>query len=85
MNSNHIAALDRDDPLASCRDRFTLPDGVIYLDGNSMGALPRSVIERTRKVVAEEWGGRPLLRISVQTYNTRDDLQALEAALAALL
>ena len=41
--------------------------------------------EHRIEVVAEEWGGRPLLRISVQAYNTRDDLQALEAALAALL
>jgi kynureninase len=49
-------ALDRADPLAPLRDRFALPDGAIYLDGNSLGALPRAVIERTRKVVAEEWG-----------------------------
>ena len=33
--------LDRDDALAAFRERFALPAGVIYLDGNSLGALPR--------------------------------------------
>jgi kynureninase len=50
------AARDRADPLASFRDRFFLPDGVIYLDGNSLGALPRVAAERLRAVVEQEWG-----------------------------
>jgi len=49
-------ALDRADPLRSLRDRFSIPEGTIYLDGNSLGALPRSVAARTAKVVTEEWG-----------------------------
>ncbi|MBW8726772.1 MAG: kynureninase, partial [Inquilinus limosus] len=49
-------ALDRDDPLRPCRDRFLLPDGVLYLDGNSLGALPRGVAERVGATVVEEWG-----------------------------
>jgi kynureninase len=49
-------ALDSADELAPLRDRFELPDGVIYLDGNSLGPRPRSVSERVRRVVEEEWG-----------------------------
>ncbi|WP_404326036.1 kynureninase [Aerophototrophica crusticola] len=49
-------ALDRDDPLAPFRDRFDLPDGVIYLDGNSLGVLPKATRARLQQVVAQEWG-----------------------------
>ncbi len=59
MPSNTRPALeqqDRDDPLAAFRDRFALPDGVIYLDGNSLGALPRATPARVAEVVAAEWG-----------------------------
>ena len=50
------AALDAADPLAHARNRFDLPDGVIYLDGNSLGALPRTTAEVLAKTVREEWG-----------------------------
>lgn len=52
----HMAALDAADPLAGFRDRFTLPEGVTYLDGNSLGALPRVTAERVRAVIEQEWG-----------------------------
>jgi kynureninase len=52
----HALRLDACDPLAALRDRFVLPEGVIYLDGNSLGALPVSVPRRLRKAVREEWG-----------------------------
>ena len=51
-----LAALDKTDPLRPFRDRFTLPQGVIYLDGNSLGALPRGVAEHVAHVVTGEWG-----------------------------
>ncbi len=49
---------DARDPLAHKRAEFTLPDGVVYLDGNSLGALPRAVPERLARVVEQEWGGQ---------------------------
>ncbi len=52
----HCAARDEADPLRSRRDEFLLPPGTIYLDGNSLGALPRRVRQRLKQVVAEEWG-----------------------------
>jgi kynureninase len=52
-----FAALDRDDALAAFRGEFVLPQGVIYLDGNSLGALPRATAARVARVVEQEWGG----------------------------
>lgn len=49
-------ALDAQDPLHPLRELFTLPEGVIYLDGNSLGPLPKSAPERVAKAVREEWG-----------------------------
>ena len=54
-------ALDAADPLAPFRAEFDLPEGVIYLDGNSLGALPRATGPRLQAVVAQEWG-RDLIR-----------------------
>ncbi|AVP57331.1 kynureninase [Pulveribacter suum] len=49
-------ARDAQDPLRSLREHFTLPDGTLYLDGNSLGALPRAAPARVAQVVAQEWG-----------------------------
>lgn len=49
-------ALDASDPLAPLRARFVLPPGVIYLDGNSLGARPRSAAARAAQVIEAEWG-----------------------------
>lgn len=49
-------ARDAQDPLAGLRTRFDLPQGVIYLDGNSLGARPAAALARAQDVVAREWG-----------------------------
>ncbi|WP_028661291.1 kynureninase [Nocardioides insulae] len=49
-------ARDRADPLREWRAEFALPQEVIYLDGNSLGALPRRTAERVRRTIEEEWG-----------------------------
>jgi kynureninase len=52
------AELDGADPLAPFRDRFVVADpDLVYLDGNSLGRLPRATSARLRRVVDEEWGG----------------------------
>lgn len=55
--SKMVATLDRDDPLRSFRDEFVIPDGTIYLDGNSLGLLPKAAASRARRAVEVEWGG----------------------------
>lgn len=49
-------ALDKADPLAACREQFHLPGNTIYLDGNSLGVMPRSARERARQLIDQEWG-----------------------------
>lgn len=50
------AARDAADPLAALREQFDLPPGVNYLDGNSLGVLPRATAARVHDVVTREWG-----------------------------
>ncbi|MDP5102801.1 MAG: kynureninase [Erythrobacter sp.] len=47
---------DAADPLARYRAHFTLPEGVVYLDGNSLGALPKATPAALARVVEQEWG-----------------------------
>ena len=79
---NALAERDRTDPLAPFRDRFYLPEGLFYFDGNSLGPLPRTVRERVAKVVEQEWG-EDLIR----SWNTHDwiDLPRTVAAKIAPL
>ena len=49
-------ALDAADPLAPLREQFSLPADTIYLDGNSLGVLPKTTATRVQQVVTQEWG-----------------------------
>lgn len=68
---DEVRALDDSDPLRAFRDRFVLPGGIIYLDGNSLGALPRAAIPRQRELVEEEWGSE-----LIRSWNTRGWIEA---------
>ncbi len=48
--------LDGSDPLGHFRDEFILPEGIVYLLGNSLGPLPRRVLARVDRALREEWG-----------------------------
>ena len=56
LTRDDLLAMDRDDALAPFRALFEVPDGVVYLDGNSLGALPRATAARVADVVKQEWG-----------------------------
>ncbi len=59
--------LDADDPVAAARERFVLPEGLVYLDGNSLGALPAAVPDVVRDVVERQWG-----QDLITSWNTHD-------------
>jgi kynureninase len=58
MTLDEARGLDAADPLRPLRERFVIPEGLIYLDGNSLGVLPRATADRQRQVVEREWGER---------------------------
>ena len=49
-------ARDLSDPLGAFRDRFVTPDRLIYLDGNSLGPMPRAATDILHRTIAQEWG-----------------------------
>ncbi len=59
QDNNHAIDLDRKDPLFRFRDEFVFEDpDLIYLNGNSLGRLPKSSRDRLDKAITEEWGSR---------------------------
>ena len=58
MTLDEARALDAADPLRRFRHRFALPEGVIYLDGNSLGPLPRETVPAMADMVERQWGER---------------------------
>ncbi len=60
-------SLDEGNPVGAARSRFILPEGVVYLDGNSLGALPANVPGVVADVVARQWGSE-----LIASWNTND-------------
>ena len=56
LQRDDLLALDAADSLRPFRERFVLPENIIYLDGNSLGAMPKDAPARVREVVEHEWG-----------------------------
>ncbi|RNL83603.1 kynureninase [Halostreptopolyspora alba] len=83
LTREECAKLDTEDPLAGFREEFTLPEGVVYLDGNSLGALPKATPERVARVVEREWGAD--LVASWSTAGWWDQPRALGAKIAPLV
>ncbi|HWI39287.1 MAG TPA: kynureninase [Burkholderiales bacterium] len=83
LNREDCARLDAADPLAPLREKFDLPDGVIYLDGNSLGPLPRAAKARVERVISEEWA-KGLIR-SWNTAGWIELPQRVGAAIASII
>jgi kynureninase len=80
---DRIRALDAGDPLRAMRDRFQIPEGLVYLDGNSLGALPVATPERLRRAIEDEWG-----RSLIGSWNDHDWIgapQRIGAMIAPLI
>ncbi|MEZ7856646.1 MAG: aminotransferase, partial [Aquiluna sp.] len=57
ITAEQVSLLDANDPLAHFRDEFVISDAeVCYLDGNSLGRLPKRTIEEVNKFLTNEWG-----------------------------
>ena len=58
LDLDYARSLDREDPLSAFRDRFVIADpDMCYLDGNSLGRLPKATAEAVQRITVEGWGG----------------------------
>jgi kynureninase len=83
VSREDCVALDAADPLGAMRERFALPEGVIYLDGNSLGALPAHTAAHVGRVIEAQWG-----RDLIGSWNTHGWIDAplrVGAAIAPLI
>jgi kynureninase len=62
-NREQCVDLDGKDVLREVRSKFELPSGIIYLDGNSLGALPRGLSARVQNLIEQEWGKTPSMSV----------------------
>lgn len=83
VTRDQVRALDAADPLRPLRERFVIPDRLIYLDGNSLGVLPKTTVARQRAIVEGEWG-TDLIR-SWNTHQWIDAPQRIGARIAPLI
>jgi kynureninase len=67
LTRGNFLKLDNEDPLASFRQQFHIPEGMIYMDGNSLGAMPKAASERVRDVTDRQWGHN-----LIKSWNTAD-------------
>ncbi|MDO6707508.1 kynureninase [Photobacterium sp. 1_MG-2023] len=67
LDRAYFESLDRTDPLAHFRESFELPPAHIYLNGNSLGALPKAARQKARDVVEGQWGNG-----LIRSWNTHD-------------
>lgn len=56
LNREYCASLDHADPLAHIRDEFSLPDNMVYMCGNSLGAMPKKALAQAQQTITEQWG-----------------------------
>ena len=71
MKLEDVKALDAADPLHDKRDLFSIPEGVIYLDGNSLGVLPKATPDAMNDMIHRQWG-QDLIR----SWNSNDWINA---------
>lgn len=67
LTLNSVRELDSRDPLAQTRKEFSLNEGEVYLDGNSLGAMPKKAAERAQEVVVQQWS-----RSLIQSWNSHN-------------